>query len=203
MAGITQELDDIAKFLIYHQCDKKCFGCFKELPELAKVQHWYPVTHGDAKEHNIVVGHVVLCNECPKEGHFSEQRCLGFDEKLRCKKQHSVGSKYCCEEHSESVSKMDAQLMDDDTEDVDRGPSDRFRGKLREAVWHKSRGRCHYCGIQLHKNNWEADHYIPVALEGPTELSNGVASCRACNRHKGATDGDDYVKQLRMFSHKN
>ena len=195
--GITQVLDDIAKFLIYHQCDKKCFGCFKELPELAKVQHWYPITHGDPKEHNIVVGHVVLCNECPKEGHFSEQRCLGFDEKLRCKKHYSIGSKYCCEEHAESVNEMDARLMDDDTEDVDRDSSDRFRGSLREAVWHKSGGRCHYCHTSLRKDNWHADHYVPVAQGGRTVLSNGVASCPSCNLSKGAMHGDVFKRRIR------
>jgi 5-methylcytosine-specific restriction endonuclease McrA len=90
---------------------------------------------------------------------------------------------------------MDARLMDDDTEDVDRGPSDRFRGKLREAVWHKSGGQCHYCHTSLSKNNWQADHYVPVAQGGRTVLSNGVASCAPCNLSKGATHGDVYKRR--------
>ena len=194
----TSFLNDTAKFLVYHQCDNKCFNCWKDLPDLPEPQHWQSLDYDDGKSHDVVVTHVVLCVDCHRTGLSTKPRCLGFDESLRCKQPPNIDSKFCCLEHAESVHDMDTKLLDDDSEDVDRGPSDRFRGHLREAVWYKSNGQCHYCHDTLAKNNWHADHYVPVAQGGQTVLSNGVASCPPCNLNKGATHGDAYKRMMRM-----
>ena len=138
---------------------------------------------------------MVLCVDCFKAGLSTKPRCLGFDESLRCKQPPNSDSKFCCPEHIESVHNMDSKLLDDDSEDVDRGPSDRFRGQKRALIYYNSGGCCHYCGIRLSWNNWHADHYVPVAQGGLTEVSNGVASCPPCNLRKGAMHGDDYKRK--------
>lgn len=44
---------------------------------------------------------------------------------------------------------------------------------------------CHYCGCQLHINNWTRDHIWPKSRGGPWELSNLVLACRDCNSKLG------------------
>ena len=191
----TSFLDDTAKLIIYQQCDEKCFSCWKDLPE---AQHWQSLDYDDGKNHDVVVTHMVLCGNCFKAGLSNKARCLGFDESLRCKQPPNIDSKFCCPEHAASVHDMDAKLLDDDSEDVDCGPSDRFRGQKRALVYYNSHGRCHYCGIRLRWNNWHANHYVPVAQGGRTEVSNAVAACLSCNLKKGAMHGDDYKRKMRM-----
>jgi len=60
-------------------------------------------------------------------------------------------------------------------------------------IWSKSKGRCWYCGVQTHMNNWRVkpdkftiDHVIPKNLGGNDDPSNLVPACHACNVHKGA-----------------
>lgn len=58
---------------------------------------------------------------------------------------------------------------------------------LRALVWDNSAGRCYHCGGALHPiSDFEVDHLHPRAQGGGNEITNLVASCRSCNRSKGA-----------------
>lgn len=62
----------------------------------------------------------------------------------------------------------------------------RISRDTRADIWDRSKGVCFYCGVRLHPiKTFEVDHVLPKALGGTNERSNLVASCIACNRHKG------------------
>ena len=46
-------------------------------------------------------------------------------------------------------------------------------------------GRCQICGDML-GDDWEPDHIVPFSKGGLTDVTNGQALCRSCNRKKGA-----------------
>jgi hypothetical protein len=52
-------------------------------------------------------------------------------------------------------------------------------------VWARSGGVCFHCQETL-ADDWEIDHLVPVARSGMSHRDNLVASCRSCNRSKGA-----------------
>ena len=59
-----------------------------------------------------------------------------------------------------------------------------FSPRQRVALFLKSRGHCAWCGCGLNPTKWHADHVVPFALGGPTELWNGQALCIPCNLSK-------------------
>lgn len=56
---------------------------------------------------------------------------------------------------------------------------------IKLAVIRRDHRQCRYCGVYPPFRCIEIDHVIPVALGGPTLISNLVTSCRWCNRQKG------------------
>lgn len=56
--------------------------------------------------------------------------------------------------------------------------------RLRDILWLATGGRCAICGQPL-KDDWEADHIVPWALTGRTNVHEMQALCRQCNRRKG------------------
>ncbi len=78
----------------------------------------------------------------------------------------------------------------------------KFSKKDREKGLEKSKDengtpRCEYCGTELEPeagsgNSYEADHKTSYANGGSTTEDNLAASCRDCNREKGAKNAEDY-----------
>ena len=130
-------------------------------------------------------------------------RCLGFiNEQSRCEKTCKGSEPFCCDEHHDTLKLVDHNLTDDILEDTDyRGSSDRYRGAKREAVWQASGGICHYCEIPLNPHNWHADHKQPVAMGGPTTLTNGAAACPPCNMEKGAMPYQEFCRLKGISPH--
>ena len=60
-----------------------------------------------------------------------------------------------------------------------------FNTAEREALYIAAGGLCAICGITLDEL-WEPDHIIPFSDGGITDVTNGQATCRPCNRRKGA-----------------
>jgi 5-methylcytosine-specific restriction endonuclease McrA len=54
-------------------------------------------------------------------------------------------------------------------------------------------GTCAYCGSHLN-NEYDVDHFIPVAKGGPHGLSNNVLSCRTCNLDKNANLPEEFLQ---------
>jgi superfamily II DNA or RNA helicase len=65
-------------------------------------------------------------------------------------------------------------------------PRRHFNRRERAALIAAADGRCEKCGTDL-PDNWHADHVIPHAAGGPTDVINGQALCPACNLKKGTT----------------
>lgn len=61
----------------------------------------------------------------------------------------------------------------------------RFSRKQRIALYLAAGGRCQGCGRLLVGWHFEADHIVPFAKGGRTEITNGRALCARCNRTKG------------------
>ena len=67
----------------------------------------------------------------------------------------------------------------------------RFFGRSqRVALYGASGGHCEGCGDPL-PSSFHADHVVPHALGGPTDVSNGAALCAPCNTRKGIRIGGD------------
>lgn len=67
--------------------------------------------------------------------------------------------------------------------------STRQSRKRRDEVLAEARHICHYCGAPA----TAADHYIPLALNGPDTKANLVAACRDCNQAKGARPPQEFL----------
>lgn len=63
----------------------------------------------------------------------------------------------------------------------------RFNRLERYALWLAARGQCERCGKDLGED-FEADHVQAFARGGDTNVLNGAALCRTCNRRKGSKD---------------
>lgn len=89
--------------------------------------------------------------------------------------------------------------------------------KKRELIWNKTGGKCFYCGCELPKKGWHADHFHPIVREivpvknisgittGYTTgkecqypeldtVENMVPSCAPCNNFKHSYSIDGYRK---------
>lgn len=62
----------------------------------------------------------------------------------------------------------------------------RFNRRERRALWIIQHGYCAGCGALL-QPGWHADHVVPFAHGGETDLVNAQALCPECNRRKGAS----------------
>lgn len=60
-----------------------------------------------------------------------------------------------------------------------------FTGDEWAAKLELYKGRCHWCAKKI-RGTPEADHVIPVAKGGTSDISNIVPSCGPCNRRKNA-----------------
>ena len=60
-----------------------------------------------------------------------------------------------------------------------------FNNAEREALYIAAGGLCAICGATLDAL-WEPDHIVPFSEGGLTDVTNGQATCRPCNRMKGA-----------------
>ena len=59
-----------------------------------------------------------------------------------------------------------------------------FNIEERTALLILAQGRCQRCNAVL-GDDWEPDHVVPYANGGLTDITNGQALCRSCNRKKG------------------
>jgi len=67
---------------------------------------------------------------------------------------------------------------------------------LRADVWDKTRGKCWYCGVEMHPfRNYHVDHFIPVIDGGTNDISNLVPSCQSCNSRKHARPAE-YLRRF-------
>ncbi len=59
----------------------------------------------------------------------------------------------------------------------------RFNKTEKATLKRVARGKCEACGGPLGRD-WEADHRYPYSKGGPTDVINGQALCKKCNRGK-------------------
>lgn len=74
-----------------------------------------------------------------------------------------------------------------------------FTNKERLVLLAASEGCCRACGVEL-RLGFDADHIIPFARGGATDVVNGQALCPSCNRAKGAKTPADAAGQLQKTS---
>ena len=83
-----------------------------------------------------------------------------------------------------SVEKMQRDIQNlSDSEIIRRR---HFNNSEREALYIAAGGLCSICGCLL-DGLWEPDHIIPFHEGGPTDVANGQATCRPCNRAQGGS----------------
>lgn len=71
-----------------------------------------------------------------------------------------------------------------------------FNNAERAALYIAADGKCQSCGIEL-DDTWEPDHVMPYSKGGDTDVLNGQALCRSCNRRK--KDKIVFDKPLAVF----
>ena len=57
---------------------------------------------------------------------------------------------------------------------------------VRRNIFERDGRKCRYCCADLIWETYECDHVHPVSLRGTSHESNLAASCKSCNRKKGA-----------------
>ena len=60
-----------------------------------------------------------------------------------------------------------------------------FSSKERQDIFLTAGGKCQQCGDEL-SEDWEVDHVQAYSGGGATDVSNARATCKKCNRKKGA-----------------
>lgn len=55
---------------------------------------------------------------------------------------------------------------------------------------------CHYCGCRLTLLTITLDHIVPLSKGGALGIRNIVPACLNCNRKRGNTDYDLFIKRL-------
>ncbi|HEY7491353.1 MAG TPA: HNH endonuclease, partial [Candidatus Tectomicrobia bacterium] len=55
----------------------------------------------------------------------------------------------------------------------------------RQHIYERDQYECQYCGRKPPLHELTYDHIVPRALGGPTDWTNIVTCCTACNRRKG------------------
>jgi predicted transcriptional regulator len=68
----------------------------------------------------------------------------------------------------------------------------------RKAVFHKTKGRCAFCGCMLSIDNFTIDHIRPTSKGGKTKFKNLLPACKKCNQEKGALTLDRYRQELKQ-----
>lgn len=80
---------------------------------------------------------------------------------------------------------------------VDIESVDFFTGRRHVApLLAREGGRCFYCLKALTVDTTELDHLIPQAQDLVNSYRNIVTSCHGCNKLKGETVADDFVRRL-------
>jgi 5-methylcytosine-specific restriction endonuclease McrA len=75
---------------------------------------------------------------------------------------------------------------------------------------HAHNFQCRYCGTRLmtsHNPAWGvtrpvADHFVPYSVSGSSADWNCVPACEPCNKAKGATMPDEFIRQQLNAGHK-
>lgn len=71
--------------------------------------------------------------------------------------------------------------------------------RLRFEVFKRDKFTCQYCGAKAPEVVLQADHIVPVAEGGPTDLLNLITSCAKCNGGKGAIPLSDSAAVTRQM----
>ncbi len=83
---------------------------------------------------------------------------------------------------------------------------EREKGRqLRNSQWWKNqlgRGRCYYCGAQVHPRQLTMDHVVPVVRGGCSTRSNVVPCCKDCNSAKKNLVPSEWQEHLERLKKK-
>jgi 5-methylcytosine-specific restriction endonuclease McrA len=71
-----------------------------------------------------------------------------------------------------------------------------FKAEEITALYGRQQGRCFYCGTPLAFGEFHLDHYIPLKMGGPHEITNIVIACGPCNLKKGALSPLEYGSRV-------
>lgn len=80
--------------------------------------------------------------------------------------------------------------------------------KKRQAIWDKSGGKCWYCGCNLPKKGWHADHFEPIRRNWWEDTclnpkndneDNKVPACASCNIQKGSLSLEGFRDKIYKF----
>ncbi|MHA1302115.1 MAG: HNH endonuclease [Candidatus Heimdallarchaeaceae archaeon] len=66
-----------------------------------------------------------------------------------------------------------------------RSRNSKYKRKLKQKLYKKSRGICGICGQGVGFNQATLDHKVPLSKGGTWSLKNLQVAHRKCNEHKG------------------
>lgn len=73
----------------------------------------------------------------------------------------------------------------------------RWSKEERESIYHKTNGRCAYCGREMLIDEMNCDHMVSIHNHGADSLENLLPSCRECNHFKKACNVEGFRKRLK------
>ena len=83
-----------------------------------------------------------------------------------------------------------AEFIDNSKDDFYTDPQKRI-----EILKHEDY-KCFYCLKELQRDDFYLDHLLPQTKGGQNYKANLVASCRACNTKKNATEPEEFLMQV-------
>jgi hypothetical protein len=69
---------------------------------------------------------------------------------------------------------------------------------IRERVFSRDGFKCQYCGQAFPADRLTIDHLIPLAMDGPDEITNYVSACEPCNARKGHLPLHEFAATLQL-----
>ncbi len=86
--------------------------------------------------------------------------------------------------------------------DAQNRPDRLFGDGERYAIFLRDNSTCKMCGRGPEDEVLEADHIIPAAASGPTDILNGITLCRSCNQGKSAREDEEFITNALIYTHR-
>lgn len=138
-----------------------------------------------------------------KSGYYKENHRLNAEQKNAISREYYKSNKDRVKENNKKWTEKNKDKVKAIKHNYKARRRAQERGGVTSNELHKwaelQSKRCYWCGCDC-KDNYQVDHYFPLAKGGKHEIENLVISCPPCNNSKSAKDPYVWAKEIgRLF----